>query len=132
MKFRLPRPATVIAGLALVFALGGTAYAANTVRSADIVDGQVLSRDIQNRTIKGLDGSLGGSRRGFWRRLEKSASWEVPMATVNIDIDQGTVTLRGAFPPSDAPRAGRRPHRGITRARDHAEARPRFSGPAEG
>jgi hypothetical protein len=55
-KFHLPRPATVIACLALVFALGGTAaYAANTVRSADIVDGEVYSRDIHNRSVKGQD-----------------------------------------------------------------------------
>jgi hypothetical protein len=55
-KFRLPRPATVIACLALVFALGGTAaHAANTVRSGDIVDGEVRSRDVMNRNLKGLD-----------------------------------------------------------------------------
>lgn len=111
--------------------IGGMAIGAAMMYFFDRAQGRLRRRRLA-RTIKGLDGSLGGSRRGFWRRLEKSASWEVLMATVNIDIDQGTVTLRGAFPPSDAPRAGRRPHRGITRARDHAEARPRFSGPAEG
>jgi hypothetical protein len=55
----------------------------------------------------------------------------VPMATVNIDIDQGTVTLRGAFPPSDAPHSGGRPHRGI-RSRGHVEVRPGFDGSDEG
>lgn len=28
-------------------------------------------------------------------------SWDFPMATVDIDIDQGIVTLRGSFPPID-------------------------------
>lgn len=28
-----------------------------------------------------------------------SDSWDVPMATVDIDVDQGIVTLRGSFPP---------------------------------
>lgn len=27
--------------------------------------------------------------------------WDAPMATVNIDIDQGTVTLSGSFPRAD-------------------------------
>jgi hypothetical protein len=48
------------------------------------------------------------------------------MATVNIDIDQGTVTLRGAFPPSDDPRIGSRLHRGVGPKRGHAEVRPGF------
>lgn len=40
------RVALVLSGLALLLALGGTAYAVNTVRSADIVDGTIQSRDI--------------------------------------------------------------------------------------
>jgi hypothetical protein len=72
------------------------------------------------------------SRRDARETQAKSRSWEVPMATVNIDIDQGTVTLRGAFPPSDAPQTGGRPHRGLARSKGHAEARPGFDGPAQG
>jgi hypothetical protein len=114
--------------------IGGAAIGAAIVYFFDGAQGR-RRRSHLAQTVKGLTASIGGSMQS--RRLaretrEKSRSWEVPMATVNIDIDQGTVTLRGAFPPSDAPRAGRRPHRGITRARDHAEARPRFSGPAQG
>lgn len=29
------------------------------------------------------------------------SSWDLPMATVDIDIDQGTVTLRGLFQPAE-------------------------------
>jgi hypothetical protein len=43
---RRPRHGTVAAYLALFIALGGTAYAANTIRSSDIVDGQVFTRDL--------------------------------------------------------------------------------------
>lgn len=54
------------------------------------------------------------------------------MATVNIDIDQGTVTLRGAFPPSDEQPALAWAHRGLTRARGHAATRRGFDGPDQG
>lgn len=89
-----------------------------------------------------FDGALGKRRRNHLAHrmrvligrppVAKSGSWEMPMATVNIDIDQGTVTLRGAFPPSDAPQTGTRSHRGVTRDRGHAEARPGFDGSAQG
>ncbi|MGI8595226.1 MAG: hypothetical protein ACR2ML_12845 [Solirubrobacteraceae bacterium] len=41
------------ATLALFVALGGTAYAANTVRSKDIVDGQVKKADLaKNASVR--------------------------------------------------------------------------------
>ncbi len=44
----------VVATLALVIAVaGGTAYAANTVFSADIVDGEVKTADVRNDTLSG-------------------------------------------------------------------------------
>jgi hypothetical protein len=57
-KLRPGRPghSTVVAYLALFVALGGTsAYAANTVFSADIVDGEVKSVDIGNNEIGSAD-----------------------------------------------------------------------------
>ena len=46
--------ANVVATLALVIAVvGGTAYAANTVFSSDIVDDQVRSVDVRNDTLSG-------------------------------------------------------------------------------
>lgn len=54
--------ANVTATLALVIAVaGGTAYAANTVFSADIVDGEVKAADLANnavRTAKIADGQV--------------------------------------------------------------------------
>jgi hypothetical protein len=53
------------------------------------------------------------------RARRKTNEWDLPMATVNIDIDQGTVTLRGVFPPSEISEVRATPHRGFTRAPIH-------------
>jgi hypothetical protein len=53
--------ANTTATLALIVALGGTAYAANTIRSSDIINGQVKRVDLANNAVtsaKVLDGSL--------------------------------------------------------------------------
>ena len=47
--------ANVVASLALFVALGGSAYAVNTVRSTDIVDGEVKSVDIGNGEVGSND-----------------------------------------------------------------------------
>ncbi len=75
----------------MLLALGGTAYAVNTVRSADIVDGavktqdigtgEVRTADIQNGGVGTIDvaaASLGRSRR-LWAQVtqEGSAAREV-------------------------------------------------------
>ncbi len=49
------RVALVLAGLALVVALGGTAYAVNTVRSRDIVDNTIKTQDIGNGQVTTAD-----------------------------------------------------------------------------
>jgi hypothetical protein len=43
----------VVGYVALFIALGGTAYAANTVGSGDIIDNQVFSSDVRNDTLGG-------------------------------------------------------------------------------
>jgi hypothetical protein len=48
LRTRRPSHGTVVAYLALFVALGGTAYAANTIRSIDIVDGEVKTPDLAN------------------------------------------------------------------------------------
>jgi hypothetical protein len=46
----------VMAAIACIAALGtGTAYAANTIGSADIIDESILSADIKNTEVKGVD-----------------------------------------------------------------------------
>jgi hypothetical protein len=75
LRSRRPSHATVVAYLALFVALGGTgAYAANTVFSTDIVDGEVKTPDLASgaatqgklaansvTTAKVVDDSLGGA-----------------------------------------------------------------------
>ena len=48
--------ANVVAYLALFIALGGTsAYAANTIGSADIIDDSILTQDLKNAQVKSQD-----------------------------------------------------------------------------
>jgi hypothetical protein len=71
MKITSGRVALVLSGLALLLALGGTAYAVNTVRSVDIVDGAVRSVDIRNGAVVPADiaaASLGRSPR-LWAQV---------------------------------------------------------------
>jgi hypothetical protein len=59
----------LVAYVALFFALSGSAaYAANTIFSADIVDGQVFSVDVADNNLSGVDilnSSLTGADIGF-------------------------------------------------------------------
>jgi hypothetical protein len=108
--------------------IGGVAIGGAVVYFFDRKEGR-RRRSRLAREVRGLTDSMANpvrSRRLARETQAKSRSWEVPMATVNIDIDQGTVTLRGAFPPSDEPHPGGRPHRGLIRSRGHAEGRPGF------
>jgi hypothetical protein len=54
-RLRKPTHGTVVAYLALFVALGGTAYAANTIGSADIIDESILSADIKDGEVKGSE-----------------------------------------------------------------------------
>ncbi len=49
------RVALVLSGLALLVALGGTAYAANTIRSIDIVNGTIKSEDLGTASVQSID-----------------------------------------------------------------------------
>ncbi|UJA19289.1 hypothetical protein HJD18_03105 [Thermoleophilia bacterium SCSIO 60948] len=59
---RLPSPAMLVAIVALVAALGGSAYAAAMITSKDIKDNTIRSADIKTNGVKGKDvaeGTLG-------------------------------------------------------------------------
>ena len=60
---KVPRNGTAVAYLALFVALGGTAYAANTVGSDDIIDESIQSVDIKNQTITTKDIAGAASRQ---------------------------------------------------------------------
>jgi hypothetical protein len=66
MLFRArPNHATVVAYLALFVALGGTAYAAATIGSAEVINNSLLSEDVKDATLTGGDlreGTIGSGR----------------------------------------------------------------------
>jgi hypothetical protein len=59
-RIRTPSPATVIACVALFVALGGVAYAAATIGSADIIDGSIRNRDFKDGTLRGQEAKRNG------------------------------------------------------------------------
>ena len=63
--------ANVAATLALFFALGGTAYAAATIGSADIVNNSVRSADIHNHTLKSKDIASGVLTPKLYREFQR-------------------------------------------------------------
>jgi hypothetical protein len=63
-KLRKPSPALVVSCIALFVALGPVAYAANTVFSTDIVDGEIKTADLGDSavtSVKVLDDSITGA-----------------------------------------------------------------------
>ena len=57
-------PATVIATIALVAAVGGTSYAATKVDTADIANNAITARQVENGTLRGKDFKTGGLTTG--------------------------------------------------------------------
>jgi hypothetical protein len=55
MRFHRPSHATVVAYLALLAALGGSAYAASRVGTQDLKPNAVTSAKIRNKNVKGPD-----------------------------------------------------------------------------
>ena len=55
MKIRSLSPATVIATIALLFALSGTAVAAGVVTGAQILNGSIGSIDVMNESLRTVD-----------------------------------------------------------------------------
>ena len=53
-------PATVIATVALVAAVGGTAYAATKIDTEDIANNAITARQVENDSLKGKDFKEGG------------------------------------------------------------------------
>lgn len=59
-KSLLPRPAMIVALVALIAALGGTAYAATKIDTEDIANDAITARQVQNDSLKGKDFKQGG------------------------------------------------------------------------
>ena len=81
LRGRRPTPAFVIACIALFVSLSGVAYAANTIRSRDIVNDAVTSAD-----IKGGGGKTGDVKN---RDVNKSLAVAKGFATVDASAGNG-------------------------------------------
>jgi len=111
--------------------IGGAAIGAAVAYLLDPAQGRRRRSRLAGRVANSIHALTPGRDIGP-RQSPKSSEWELPMATVNIDIDQGTVTLRGAFPPSDEHPGRAWAHRGLSRVRGHADARRGFDGSDQG
>lgn len=85
LRWRRPSPAFVIACIALFVAMSGVAYAANTVRSRDIVNDAVTSADIKG----------GGGRTGDIKNRDVNALLAVAkgFGTVRGQNNNGAATV---------------------------------------
>lgn len=59
-KSLLPRPAMIVACVALIAAVGGSAYAASKIDTEDIANDAVTARQVENDSLKGKDFKDGG------------------------------------------------------------------------
>jgi hypothetical protein len=89
MRSRRPSHATVVAYLALFVALGGTsAYAANTIFSADIVDGEVKTPDLAATAVTNNKLASGAVSLGKMAGDSVDASKVVDKSLTGADIDE--------------------------------------------
>lgn len=92
--FARGRYANVTSTMALVVALGGTAYAANTVRSSDIVNGQVKNVDIANNAVTSAKVANNSLRLGDIRPADR-ASLRGPAGPAGAPGSNGTTGPAG-------------------------------------
>ena len=79
LRGRRPSPALVIACIALFVSLSGVAYAANTIRSRDIVNDAVTSADIKG----------GGGKTGDVKNRDVNKSLAVAKGFATVDASGG-------------------------------------------
>lgn len=60
MKNLLPRPAMIVAVVALIAAVSGTAYAVKKIDTKDIANNAITARQVDNNSLKGKDFKKGG------------------------------------------------------------------------
>jgi hypothetical protein len=84
-RFSRPSPALVVASLALVVALGGTAYATATISGSAITDHSIAGRKLIDNTLTG-------------RQIKESALAAVPKASLAANASKvGGFTVRKVF-----------------------------------
>ena len=83
---------SIVGYIALFMVLSGTAYAANTVFSADIVDGEVKSVDVANAGLTGVD-VANSSLTGFDVADNTVAGADVTNSSLTgVDVSNGSLT----------------------------------------
>lgn len=89
----LPTPATVIACLALIAALGGTAYAAAKINGADIKKDSVTGKQVKEKTLTGVDAKkLRGEKPGALQ-----TRWFILNEQGEIEDQSGGFTVLDAY-----------------------------------
>jgi hypothetical protein len=94
-RLTLPRPtyANVVATLALVFALGGTAYAAATVGTADIQDGAVTTPKLANEAVSNAKLAPGSVNAGSLGSNAVTSTKIAASSVGSVKIADNSVTL---------------------------------------
>ncbi len=82
--------ANVMSTLAVFAVLGGTAYAANTVFSTDIVNNQVYSQDVRDDTLTNGGLAAVDLKAGSVRSAEVANN-----SLEGVDIDESTLAVPG-------------------------------------
>jgi hypothetical protein len=82
---------TVVAYLALFVALGGSAYAAATINSADVVNGSLTGADLRNGTVRSADvKGVTGEDLGPgdpWRLRSPNRRFSVSVNNAGVTLD---------------------------------------------
>jgi hypothetical protein len=91
--YRRPSPATVLAFLALMVALGGTSYAAitlpaNSVGTKQLKKNAVTSKKVKNRSLKAVDFATGQLPQG-------PKGDQGPAGATNVTVRQGAGSASG-------------------------------------
>jgi hypothetical protein len=96
LRSRRPSHGTVVAYLALFVALGGTAYAVDTVGSSDVIDESLLSQDFKNGEVKQQDlanGAVTGGKLAANSVLNPKLAADAVTSAKVLDDSLGAVDL---------------------------------------
>lgn len=101
LRKRLPSPALAVSIIALVFAMGGSAYAAGLIGSDDIKDDSVRSRDVQDGTLRQRDFNrvpIGQRGPAGPQGPAGAGRWALINAAGEIEAQSGGFTVAAAYP----------------------------------